>query len=287
MENPVEIFFSYAHEDESLMHQVRRQLVVFDRMNVIRKWHGRRFPPGAEWQGQIDEHLNSAQIILLFISPDFFESDYCYDVEMQAALSRHNSGQATVIPIILRPCPWKTAPFGHIQALPTDGRPVTTWSNADEACLDIANGVMGVVRAESASPGSQEALPFCGSNAAQLVAAQQPAQAQRRDLTVILGGHESERTSEGDHFGYRSHTQDGQLVIQPDVTYLNEIRSGGVIQPLDFWYSPWARKFTFPALDIKLVNNSSHTVFFHEAVFRITRSRIDPRPIPIICGTDI
>jgi len=145
MAKPIEIFFSYAHEDEALMHQVRRQLVVFDRLDRIRKWHDRMIPPGTEWEGQIDNRLRRAQIILLFISPDFFESDYCYDIEMQEALSRHESGQARVIPIILRPCPWQTAPFGHIQALPTDGKPVTTWDNIDEACLNIANGIMSVV----------------------------------------------------------------------------------------------------------------------------------------------
>jgi hypothetical protein len=28
-----------------------------------------------------------------------------------------------------------------LQALPTDGRPVTSWSNRDEAFLDVARGI--------------------------------------------------------------------------------------------------------------------------------------------------
>lgn len=145
MDKPIEIFFSYAHEDEALMDQVRRQLVIFDRLNIIRKWHDRMIPPGSEWKGQIDTRLLQAQIILLFISPDFFESDYCYNIEMKEALSRHNSGQARIIPIILRPCHWQTSPLSHIQVLPADGKPVTTWDNRDEACLNIANGVMDAI----------------------------------------------------------------------------------------------------------------------------------------------
>jgi hypothetical protein len=39
MSRPIEIFFSYAHEDVALVDAVRRQLVVFDRQGVIRKWH--------------------------------------------------------------------------------------------------------------------------------------------------------------------------------------------------------------------------------------------------------
>jgi hypothetical protein len=145
MAAPIDIFFSYAHADEALMNQVRRHLVLYDRLGKIRKWHDREILPGNEWKGQIDERLRSAKIILLFVSTDFFESDYCYDIEMKEALLRHESGETTVIPIILRPCDWQLAPFSHIQALPTDGKAITTWENIDEACLNIAKGIMAVV----------------------------------------------------------------------------------------------------------------------------------------------
>jgi hypothetical protein len=145
-QRPIEIFFSYAHEDEALMDEVRRQLVVYDRRNVIEKWHDRKIQPGSEWAGQIDERLQRARIILLFVSPHFMESDYCYDVEMGEALRRHESGLATVIPIVLRPCPWTDSPIGTLQALPQDGRAITLWQNRDEASLSVAQGVMSVVR---------------------------------------------------------------------------------------------------------------------------------------------
>ena len=142
---PIEIFFSYAHEDETLMHDVRRQLIVYDRQEIIKKWYDRKVLPGEEWMGQIDHHLTHAHIILLFVSPHFIESKYCYNVEVAEALRRHKAGLTTVIPIILRPCPWQDAPFGHLQALPQDGRAITLWRNRDEACLNVAEGVMEVV----------------------------------------------------------------------------------------------------------------------------------------------
>src|SRR5262245_10290648 len=142
----VEIFFSYAHEDEELMNAVRRQLIPFDRQKLLTKWYDREIQAGQEWRGQIDEHLKSAGIILLFVSPYFFESDYIYDVEMAEALKRHENGEAIVIPVILRPCAWQTAPFGYLQAVPKEGRPITSWSNQDEACLDVANHIVKVVR---------------------------------------------------------------------------------------------------------------------------------------------
>jgi TIR domain len=128
------------------MNDVRRQLVVFDRQDLIKKWHDRLIPPGADWRDQIDDRLAHSDIILLFVSPDFFESDYCYEAEMAEAMRRHRAGSARVIPIILRPCAWQTAPFADLQVLPRDGRPITTWPNRDEACLDVAEGVMRAVR---------------------------------------------------------------------------------------------------------------------------------------------
>src|SRR3989442_8127516 len=100
MMKPIEIFFSYAHEDEALMDEVRRQLILYDRQRIIQKWHDREILPGQEWKRRIDERLRSSRIILLFISPHFIESRYCYEVEMKEALRRHESGEAVVIPII-------------------------------------------------------------------------------------------------------------------------------------------------------------------------------------------
>ena len=129
------------------MHAVRRQLVVFDRLERIRKWHDQQILPGADWKNQIDERLTQADIVLLFVSPHFLDSDFCYEKEMAIALQRHENQEARVIPIILRPCPWQHTSLQNFQALPSNGRAITSWPNIDEACLDVAEGVMRVVDA--------------------------------------------------------------------------------------------------------------------------------------------
>jgi TIR domain len=153
---PIEIFFSYAHKDERLMDNVRRQLILYDRLGLIEKWHDRRILPGQDFPDVIDDRLKWARIILLFVSPHFIESKYCYNVEVKEALRRHGAGEAVVIPIILRPCAWQDSPFGQLQALPRDGKAITKWQNRDEASLNVAEGVMRVVHEMSgnASPGS-------------------------------------------------------------------------------------------------------------------------------------
>jgi hypothetical protein len=57
---PIEIFFSYAHEDEPLMDDVRRQLIVYDRQGIIRKWHDREILPGQQWNKFIDDRIKRA-----------------------------------------------------------------------------------------------------------------------------------------------------------------------------------------------------------------------------------
>ena len=142
----IEVFYSYAHEDEALIRELRTHLSILKREGLIREWYDRDITAGAEWKGQIDQHLNVAGVILLLISADFLASDYCYDVEMTRTLERHGQGEARVIPVILREVEgWQRAPFGKLQSLPTDGKPVTSWNIRDEAFANVARGIRNAI----------------------------------------------------------------------------------------------------------------------------------------------
>jgi hypothetical protein len=90
-------------------------------------------------------HLQSAGIILLLVSSSFLNSDYFYFQEMGRALERHDKKEAVVIPVIVRPCDWKTGSFARLQVLPKDGKAVTSWTNRDEAWTDVAMGIRRAV----------------------------------------------------------------------------------------------------------------------------------------------
>src|SRR5947209_3541721 len=111
---PVEVFCSYAHEDEALHRELEKHLSLLRRQGLISEWHDRQILAGDEWAADIDQHLETASIILLLISPDFFASDYCYGVELQRALERHQANEARVIPILLRPVSWEGTPFSKL-----------------------------------------------------------------------------------------------------------------------------------------------------------------------------
>lgn len=145
MKGKVEIFYSYSHRDEGLRYELEKHLKNLRRQGFAIGWHDRKIGAGKEWEREIDNHLNTAQIILLLVSSDFMASDYCYDVEVKRAMERHYAGEARVIPVILRQVYWEGALFGGLQALPTDGKPVTSWHNLDEAFFDVTEGIRKVV----------------------------------------------------------------------------------------------------------------------------------------------
>src|SRR6266571_8095269 len=144
----VDVFFSYAHEDEKLCKRLETHLTLLKRQGIISTWNDRNISAGREWKREVDAHLNTAQIILLLVSPDFIASDYCYSVEMKRAMERHERREATVIPIILRPCHWQIAGLDKLQALPKDAIPVVSpvWHSSDEAFLDIEAGISQIIR---------------------------------------------------------------------------------------------------------------------------------------------
>jgi len=141
----VHLFYSYSHKDEKLRRQLETHLSTLRRQGLISDWHFRKIPPGDEWDGVIDENLESAEIVLLLISADFVHSDYCYDKELKRALEKHEHGEARVIPVILRPTDWAGTPFSKLQALPENAKPVTKWANRDDAWLNVATGIRRVV----------------------------------------------------------------------------------------------------------------------------------------------
>jgi Flp pilus assembly protein TadD len=141
MEKPLRIFCCYARTDQAYLFALRKHLTPFERTGLLTIHSDIDISPGENWQQKIRSYLNTAHIILLLVSPDFLASDYCWSNEMTRALERHSEGSAYIIPLILRSCYWANMPFSAIHALPTNTQPIATWSNQDDAFLDVVNGI--------------------------------------------------------------------------------------------------------------------------------------------------
>ena len=151
------LFISYCHKDDEYRKSFDTHLSLMKRNKEISSWSDRKLIPGQEWDHEISQHLENADIITFLVSSDFINSDYCYDIEVKRAIEKHEEGSAVVIPILVRACDWNETPFGKIQALPKDVNPVKLWGDEDSAWLDVVKGIRGSIKAleETKEQGAQ------------------------------------------------------------------------------------------------------------------------------------
>ena len=139
------VFISYAHEDTGLKELLLQHLAGLVHDGLIRVWHDRDIKAGDYWVTGIDNAIELSSLILLLVSPAFLSSSYCYGPELRRALRKAAAGEARVIPIILRPSDWRTGALQELQALPRDGRAVTSHANPDEAFLQVAEELRALI----------------------------------------------------------------------------------------------------------------------------------------------
>ena len=143
----IPVFIAYSHRDESLREDLVKQLSVLEQQGAIEIWYDRKISAGSDWNLDIAAKLDSARVILLLVSSEFLASEYCNNVEMKRAFERHAANEASVVPIVARPCLWTAnAKLGQLLALPKDGKAITTWAIPDEAWLDVASGINRLIQ---------------------------------------------------------------------------------------------------------------------------------------------
>lgn len=135
------VFISYSHIDDIYRKELEVHLSAMRRNGELSSWSDRKIVPGQEWGREIDMSLYDADIIIFLVSANFIDSDYCFDIEVKAALSLHEKGMCVVVPVIIRPCDWSGCPFSKLQALPVDTRPVSKWEDRDEGWLSVIQGI--------------------------------------------------------------------------------------------------------------------------------------------------
>jgi tetratricopeptide (TPR) repeat protein len=136
---PLKVFVSYSHQDDALRERLDVHLSLLKRQGVLEVWHDRRLQGGEHWEEAIDQALEEADIVLLLISPDFIASDYCYGRELTAALERDRRGEAVVVPLLLHPCDWQSAPFARCQAFPRDNQPISVHPRGENAAFSLVS----------------------------------------------------------------------------------------------------------------------------------------------------
>lgn len=136
---PILLFYSYAPEDASLYAELEKHLTLLHRHVAV--WHAGGATAGSDASREAAKHLDEARIVVVLVTADYLSSDSLYFGELRRAMERHDTGEARVIPVILRHCDWEIAPFAKLKPLPTGGKPVSVWLDKDDAWTDVAKGI--------------------------------------------------------------------------------------------------------------------------------------------------
>ncbi len=97
----MEVFLSYSPKDEKLRKELETSLSILELQGIIKIWHVNKISPGKNKKVEIEQHLNSARIILLLISRNFLSSGPHLNYEVKRAMERRENEGTLVIPILL------------------------------------------------------------------------------------------------------------------------------------------------------------------------------------------
>ena len=152
--SPVNAFISYAHADEKALERLRKHFAMLQREGSLNAWTDNAIVPGAKLDPEIDANLKSSSIFIALLSPDYLASKYCYETEFKQALALADGGKLRIVPVILEPCDWLSSPFKDFMALPKDGQPVSSWTNQNNAFLDVVTGLRRLLQTLTSAPSS-------------------------------------------------------------------------------------------------------------------------------------
>ncbi len=141
------IFVSYSRKDVEYLNEFIVHLSGLERNDKIELWTDQEIVASTVWEKELKNRLESADIIIFLVSPDFIASDYIYDVEISKAIERHNKGEVAIVPVIIRPCDYSSTPLTKFQALPKNAEPISSWKLRDEAWMDVVNGLKRTIDA--------------------------------------------------------------------------------------------------------------------------------------------
>ena len=130
-------FISYSHKDENYLERLKVHLAQMKREGLIDEWTDKEIHAGSSLDDIISVSLESSELFLALLSPDYIASNYCYDKEFEAAQKMQSEGNLIIVPIIVEPCDWQKTPFGQLKALPKDGKAVSEWTNPNNAFLNV------------------------------------------------------------------------------------------------------------------------------------------------------
>lgn len=142
------IFISYSKSDFSLVKKFQEHLSALKLDGKVATWYCSELTAGSEWNSEIQEHFDEADIVCFMISPNFMKTKYIHEHEINKAFRRKESDpNFLIVPIILDFCRWETKNnnLTVYTALPYSAKPVMDFKNQNMAWYIIQEALRIII----------------------------------------------------------------------------------------------------------------------------------------------
>lgn len=151
-------FISYSHKDSQTLERLHTHLAHLVRDGKLTSWTDEQILAGSHLDSSISKELQSSQLFIALLSPDYLASNYCYEREFKKAVEMNQAESLLIVPVIAEPCDWLHTPFREYKALPQDGKPISTWENGNTAFLNVTQSLRKLLEGTPIGEGSSSVL---------------------------------------------------------------------------------------------------------------------------------
>ena len=152
----VHIFVSYSHLDRRWVDRKNpHNLIPFLAASLAREdveiWYDPDLIAGELFRPAIEAQIDTAEIAIVLLSQDFFNSDFIRDVELPRIEARANAEGLQVIPILVGNCDWEELPVvGSRHILPGGPTPLIDFVGRDADWDRVRHEILQAVRRQLA-----------------------------------------------------------------------------------------------------------------------------------------
>jgi hypothetical protein len=144
---PLRLFIVYSRKDAEFLPELLDHLSPLEHQGIVDIWYDSNMEPGSGWRKEIEEHLTSAEIVMVLVSASCLASKYCR-AEISLALDLRNASGLRVIPVKLREVDWEGEPLSELQVLPKHGGALSTSADRHADLAEIARAVRKLASSE-------------------------------------------------------------------------------------------------------------------------------------------
>jgi hypothetical protein len=146
----LQLFICYSHRDSAWKEQLCDHLASIGL--AASAWHDGNIRVGDSFEERIYAAIDAASLAIVLVSEHSLSSEFITQKEVPRLLARRASHGLRVMPVVVRPCAWRTVPWlASLELRPKGGTPLTSFSESDAhlRLAELVEEIHHLVRANS------------------------------------------------------------------------------------------------------------------------------------------